>query len=752
MRDSTRTSIRWLSALALILLALFTGDSDAIDPANIQDNAALPAGNLATPNRIGQTFLSRYPQLHAIQVRWIRSGDSPRPSRVTLHLHRADGPEELLAVSIPSDEIANDRFTKFVFPAQPDSQNQTYYFWLDASDDGNALSLWSSAADDYPDGEMRVNDVPIRRDLVFRAYYEPDLPMLLDALARMLTRFGGALVAAILLFVLPGVSLGLALGGPARQAIARSSGLGLAMLSASALVFLWLGLPLIGIGSVVAMLGAIGIARVVMSWRASVTRQCPSRNLEITPSPTTFLTMIVAALSLCIGLLQIRDVAAPLWVDSLTHAEYIQTLVEQNRLPGAFYHLGYHVIVALFAQFAREPIPQAMLIVGQLLLTQVGLSIWFLTKRMTGSDSAALASASVVWFLAPTPLYLVTWGRYPLVLGAAILPMALVYAIELIEPPRARVRTFILAAVTAGGLAFAHIRLVAFYALFVALYAGMRRRGGVRLALLLAPGIVFGAMWLVALAARGVGLPAILAQNVAAPEIDLGTAMAVAQTHHGPMVWLLALVGVVVGIARRAHIVLIVAAWYAGMLLASALLPDFLPLSLVVLTGFLPAALVIGDLARWIETKTTARDFATVALSVVTFSIVVLAGARDVVSFVNPATVLFTDADAAAMEWIETHTPADARFLVNSMVWFDANYVPSDGGGWIPYTAGRAVEYVRAPADADTLARGLTARQIGYVYIGWRGGVLNRAEFAAQSERYARVYAREGVEIIAVGH
>jgi hypothetical protein len=456
-----------------------------------------------------------------------------------------------------------------------------------------------------------------------------------------------------------------------------------------------------------------------------------------------------------------------------------------------------------------------MLLVGQLLLTQVGLSVFLLSRRLTGSGIAALSSAIIIWFLSPTPLYFVTWGRYPLVMGAALLPIALLCAIDLIEEPRFNCRAFFCAAITFGGLAFAHIRLSAFYALFVVIYlvarwirarAAMRWREISRVALVGAAGILFGAIWFAALAARGASWEMILAQNAAAPEIDLDTAIAVTLTHHGPMVWLIAFVGAIVGIVRRTRVVLVTLTWYAGLLAISVLLPggeELLPLSLIVLMGFLPAALAIGDLAHWAEMKTatthgaieiaatttqsrpssaenpdragdlgvfvgareasncreqlqkaTARDFAAVAWIAILL-IVVLTGTRDRVSFVNPATILFSSADAAAMEWIKTRTPTDAHFLINSTVWFDTNYVPSDGGGWIPYTTGRAVDYLNvasAPiaADTDAFAQWLAARKIEYVYLGRRTGILSKSDFAAQPARYVRVYDHSGIAIFMV--
>src|SRR5512146_2172980 len=92
-------AIDWLGCAALVLLVLLTGHSDAVDA--IQDNAAFPAGALG-PSGIGQTFVSRSPRLHAIEVRWIVSDVLPAPSasRAVMHLYRAGDAREIATATL----------------------------------------------------------------------------------------------------------------------------------------------------------------------------------------------------------------------------------------------------------------------------------------------------------------------------------------------------------------------------------------------------------------------------------------------------------------------------------------------------------------------------------------------------------------------------------------------------------------------------------------------------------------------------
>jgi hypothetical protein len=53
----------------------------------------------------------------------------------------------------------------------------------------------------------------------------------------------------------------------------------------------------------------------------------------------------------------------------------------------------------------------------------------------------------------------------------------------------------------------------------------------------------------------------------------------------------------------------------------------------------------------------------------------------------NPVTILVQPADQKALDWVRLNTPPDARFFVNSTVWFSGSYRGVDGGYWLlPYT------------------------------------------------------------------
>ncbi len=761
-------NLLWLiCGIALIILLAFTGSGDVVDPSNIRDDAAHPAGNLIGATTLGQTFVARAPRLSAIQVRWIVSDDfsfAPN-SRVTLHLRqRVDDSADLAAASVPLTEIRHNQFSTFRFSPLADSQDKAYYFFLDASQaeiTRGWLSIWASDDDALPDGQMYFAGNATNYDLAFRAFSSPDFFCALAAFGKALARESSGIPIALLLFLVPGFALALSFralrlrsGSTPREisaeTFAQSGGLSFAALSAASLVLLWLRLPVIWMIGVIALLAGAALA-IGNRGDKSAKPTCVGWN-----SREALLLGVLAALSIIIGFIQFAELPAPLWVDSYVHAAYIKEFLEQGRLPLAqIYHFGYHSIVALLIQLSGVSIPQAMILVGQLIVMQIGLSFFAFGKRLTGSAVVGLASAICVWFLTPTPLYFITWGRYPLLLGAVILPIALVAALDWLEPPRFDARAYLLAVVTLAGLAFAHIRLLAFYVVFVAIYLAWHNwracRPGAsigRVALLALAGALIGIAWLGALASQHDVTQEIGARVAMVSAIDLPTALAVLQSHYGGIVGAIALIGGIVAFARRTRGARIVGAWFSALLAIAALQPyivnaEILLPPFVVLMGFFPAALLIGELAQILFSKMK-------PVGLLVGLVVSLLGAREMLAIVNPTTILFTRADARAIAWIQTHTPGDARFLVNSFAWYPTIFVPSDGGGWIPYTANRAIVFADNTLAPDARARWIDAQKITYIYLGRRAGVLRARDFADAPERYALVYAEEGVRIFSV--
>ncbi len=719
--------------VAIIAWLAFTNAPDLFDARNIQDNLAVPAGELNEADTLGQTFVSHFPRLSAIYVRAILSDDFQPASdgHVILHLRRApDDANDIATSSLALRDVRHNEYARFAFAPMDDSQDRAYYFFLEiprGAIERGSLSLWATNDDVYADGVMYRNGQATAQDLAFRAYLAPDVSTLFMLVVRAFERHGLALALALLFLCVPSIAhifAGASGEKDVVSALALAITLTLTLFAVSPMLLVGLGLWL-----------AMPIALIVLVW------------LGRSPRAFAFTreTWVVGALtlfSLAIGLTQIFDFAAPLWVDSPTHAEYINVLVTRGRLPDQVYHLGFHSIAALFAQISGVAIPEAMLVLGQLFITQTGLSVYALSKRITGNAHAAMLAAVCVWFLAPTPAYFITWGRYPLLLGCAILPVALLAAIELIESPRLTVRAIFVATILVAGLAFAQIRLLAVYATFVVVWALPRPRAWLRFAPVALVALAFGITRLGDLFTRGFVWQSVLEKNAGTVPIDLAVAFQVVFAQQGVLVAMLAGAGVLVVLWSRSRNGLLVLAWCAASLIVALVASSLVAPSFLVLIAFVPASLLVAELAHRFDFKAS-----------VLIVLIAIFGARGIIAIINPTTVLFSSADEQAMTWIRANTSNDARFAVNSFQWYGDYIVPADGGAWIPYLAHRPAELLAERSlgeDPEALAQWCAANRITHVYLGWRAGMLTRHMLAAQSGRFALVYDQAGVQIYRV--
>jgi len=145
-------------------------------------------------------------------------------------------------------------------------------------------------------------------------------------------------------------------------------------------------------------------------------------------------------------------------------------------------------------------------------------------------------------------------------------------------------------------------------------------------------------------------------------------------------------------------------------------------------------------------------------------------------TLVTPANALVAPADLAAAAWLQSHTPADARIAVSSVIfpWAPDYVVGVDAGYWLPLLAGRATTVLPmlypgergadpravgamvaiaralrdAPADPRTAAL-LRSNGVGYVYHSGRAP-LPSADALGRNPALRPVYDQGGVRIWAV--
>ncbi|MFQ5616957.1 MAG: DUF6541 family protein, partial [Anaerolineales bacterium] len=495
------------------------------------------------------------------------------------------------------------------------------------------------------------------------------------------------------------------------------------------------GWALVGIYAVLAFLALIPIIRYqlpVTSYQSPVT----SHQLPVT-GYQSLIPLLLFTLILAFRFYQARALALPAWVDSLHHTLIVRLMLETGGVPQTlepyiqapfYYHFGFHINTALYAFFTRLPPERAVLVFGQVLNAVVSLAIYRLGMALWGDWRRAGTAMLLVGFVFQMPAYYVTWGRYTLLTGLILLILAMAAALETMRRGANRERVGRLAVLT-GGLLLTHYFAAILLALFFVMLVVERAVfGGIRLRELLSRwkserfrGVLAGAVVGALLAAPWVwrvwqNVTAFVRVSTVTPGQSLDEAY-----FPGYLSYLWYLLG-----PKRSHTLLIVGlvslfliGWrektrpFAVWAVAFGVLSLPWGVNLVpfrpdhgVIVAFLPAAILAADAFLSPLGNFSRPWFGKLTKGMLIAALVGLLawGVWETRTIVNPVTVLATQADVQAMEWIRQNTPEDAVFFTNVALWQEGAYRGLDGGWWITPLTGRTtllppVLYIQGAPD-----------------------------------------------------
>jgi hypothetical protein len=187
---------------------------------------------------------------------------------------------------------------------------------------------------------------------------------------------------------------------------------------------------------------------------------------------THFVLLFLLLVGLAARFLAVRDMAFPLWVDAGRHGLITAIMAESGQVISDYrpwlpvdrfpYHYGFHTIAAGLAQMTDRPLPDLLLVLGQLLNGLVPLTLyaggWLFTRRRLAGWLAAFLAALPFFF----PAYYATWGRMTQLTGVLVLPVVLAVTWQLVRGSgRWRERGW-LVSLLAGGLFLIHFRVFLF--------------------------------------------------------------------------------------------------------------------------------------------------------------------------------------------------------------------------------------------------------------------------------------------------
>lgn len=494
------------------------------------------------------------------------------------------------------------------------------------------------------------------------------------------------------------------------------------------------------------------------------------------------------------------------------------------------YHWGYHVFTATVVRLCGINIPRVMLWEGQILNALHCLSCAALANYVWRRPWSGIVAAIVVGIISIMPAYYVSWGRYTQLTGLLLLPaLAMVWDRLLRFPSR---NAALLAIILLAGLCMVHflVLLLTLCLLAAITCVWLIERGWDDIRSRIGYVAVSGFVSLI------LTLPwlRVLLNRIVVPAVEkpkkILTGGDYSALHEG-LLWAgtnrllvaLALVGLFLALWRRSRLALVFPLWVGVLMIAAnpSLLRSVLPaigafivvwafekrrfvwlaggiaLSLavllyrgtipqtwlitndvVIISLFLPLSVLIGGgfhvlLSFFHRLRTVWLRWLLQGSFILGVVVWMVHGAWNFQGVVNTSTILVYPPDVRALDWIQEHTPADARFLINSAFWYSGTDRGVDGGYWImPYTGRwtstppamfihgdreyvaevRAVSgFVRdfQPDKQQQLFELIKEQAITHIYLGPNEGPLKRALFDG-NESFQLIYEDKGVTIYKV--
>ena len=196
---------------------------------------------------------------------------------------------------------------------------------------------------------------------------------------------------------------------------------------------------------------------------------------ETLPGSKAILIVLFAffGISLFLRLAFVSEAILPLYSDSAQHYTIIKNLLADSETLNAalpfkwpttsYYHLGFHLLAAFITSITNTEITKTMLLLGQIMVAAIPLSIFFIPRYATKSNSAgifAVLLAAFGWYM---PAYAANWGKYPALASLILIQFVLSLAYLAVQSrrPLSNRKNWALYAMLASGIlisGFVHSR------------------------------------------------------------------------------------------------------------------------------------------------------------------------------------------------------------------------------------------------------------------------------------------------------
>lgn len=507
---------------------------------------------------------------------------------------------------------------------------------------------------------------------------------------------------------LPGLAWWLWLGDHKQdggEALARIFAVSASFITIAALAFYTVRIAFtpLAIGVLLSLCIGLVLAGLIHSWKTAFDK-------------TWLLALGVLAVFIVWRLWQARELVFPNWVDSQHHVLIIRKIIENGGLPSTlepylpgpfYYHFSFHAVTAFFSVLSGLAPEKAVLLLGQVLNACVGVSVYALAKAIGRDWRVGILAAFFVTFVTKMPGYYLSWGRYTLLMGVMILPVAMA-EVEVLRSRAARwLRTIGLVLLTGGTLLSHYLAafLLAIYFLIIGIewvVGSITKKEADWPAILNLAGPAFlgllsSARWYIRIFRYSVGIVdrgIQLSENVLTIDTDqVDYLKYILGPNASYLLMGLAVLGLFYLLYKRDwrtfgiwSTVLVFLSIPTGIVVFS-FQNYYFDLVLFIVISLLSALFAVGMLDFLLE-KFNKKIYITLLILLLLLGLISF-GAYENRDTINDSTVLVNSSDQNALEWIKQHTPEDARFFVNTTNWGYGIYRGVDGGGWILPTTGR---------------------------------------------------------------
>jgi hypothetical protein len=735
-------------ALIILFFLLITGTSSCVtlaDPEASQEYSADRIGVVDAQTSLGQSFLSRRPNLNAITI-WLSSpsgqvnttnGLVKKTIKVDI-FHSPNDINPVYSTFITAPASASNAQISIKITGIHEPAGQSYYLLLSTST--GPFYINGRLEDAYPLGQGYINNSPINADIAFRLSYDYDSAALLQDIKSFLSN-SWLIIPLLTLLWLPGWLLlefsSLRTHFDHGEQTAISIGISLALVP---VIMLWttvlkLSWSRQAVLFVAGFLIAIFIFRFaylyVVSRRNKLTTDGiqsglnTSRRERLTRllSNHTILLVLIFLIALVVRLVMVRDLATPAWVDAVHHALITRLILIDGAYPSNYlpyldfspssYHPGFHSIAASFVWLTNLDLPHSLLILGQVLNALSIFSVYLVTKTITRNPTSGIFAAFITGFLSPMPAYYTSWSRYTELTGLLLLPVVLALFQIWLDGDVEKKSGWILGlgAVTAAGLFMIHYRVLAFLACLVFAYVIYRLTFGrlhnrvtiTRIVLFIIvmaiASIILVIPWFIP-TLQSTLIPRLNSPvtGPSGPFQDFSWPYLTAAL--GKQALVLACLGLLWSVIKRRSIAFILTLWLIILFLLANLdvfkLPGsglitnlsveiflFIPIS--ILGGYFLGQLLLS----W--KKVTPDRFVILSnfFLFIIFGTMAYIGSKQLVAILNPVTILSRQADLPAMEWVSEHVPENETIVINPFAWGYSLYAGNDGGYWIEPLTGK---------------------------------------------------------------